>query len=616
MSDDEADTESERRRKRRALPSNFEVVGRQAQIEILADFEASDLPAFCLSNKTFAAQFCGSGDPDAVGLLDRDIVYEHWQVWLARDYGLSHNANQCAAFSPLERELVANSMQRAIDFSAPNMTNWRRLRELSRLYRRLVQSVSRQPIHNRQFSTYWGCRDGIAIVNSYYSWRRPQLWLVSIVDVLTQNDADPRQTTIAHIVLHEQRALFQVTAVKTPGSHTGLYLVQERRAQLPDDDDTSDEVDEDDAAEYQNDQSTLIFIHERRVITARLRVTPTLNSVLQGELWVDPLLPHLAYVHVWQRDDGDPTPGLSRLVTFMLDGTDKTMQQQATSTPQSSGGWMVSSSRLVGNLRAIRVLTGDELRQRNANIDIYTERFQIISTDSAYTYENDAGAWFFTSHAIFPPAFYTDVFDRIFVIPVVKAATAVQEERFRMRVVVVRMFTQRNRAILHQLISEIPLQITEIQFDSDGLTAAPARAIHFNDLSTPRVSVDWSVSEPMLFGRNWIVFLLEHVDAAFGDDSSDDSQEAEYEAAERPVSVAAFDFVRGVFKQTLNSDRSLRTTEILEDEITRSFTVRLPVYNNSLVGLNAARFTRSFGVRRKQLVDEVRAAARIENAKS
>lgn len=614
--DDEPDSENTRRQKRRALPNNFEQAGRQAQIEILSDFEAADLPAFCRASKTFAAQFCGSGDPDEVGLLDRDIVYEHWQVWLARDYGISHDPNLCAAFAPLERELVADSMQRHVDLNARGMTNWKRLKALARLYRRLLQSVSQTPIRNRQFRQYWGCRDGIAVVSSYYQWRQPQLWLVSIVDVLMQNDVDPRQTPIRHILLMQQRPLFEVRSVKMSGSHTGLYLVREARTQVPnedDDDDDNNGEEDGDNAKYQYDQSTLIFVHERRVIGARLRVALAFDDTVQGELWIDPLMPHLAFIQVWERNAVDATNSMQdSLVTYVLDGTDEPLRVARKPAAGDSGGlWMgaAGSPRLIGKLRAIRILTGDELAQRNANVDVYTERFHIATTDSAYTYENADGAWFFTSHAIFPASFYTNVYDRIFVVPVVKAATAVQAQRFRMRIVIARIFSSRNDSIARQL-SGVPLQIAEVQFDNDSLTAPPARAIHFNDLLVPRVSFEWTLSEPMLFGRKWVILLLEHIDVSDEDSRSID------EPPSRPVSVAAFDFERGVLKQTLNSDRPEATTEILADKILAALVPRLSVYNNSLVGLNAARFSRSFGVSRKWLSDSIRAPAQIENAKS
>jgi hypothetical protein len=92
----------------------FNKMPRELRIEILLEFTADEIDdVFCNLNRTYRRIYCGDMTL-AAEIPESEVVYEHWLRRLRRDYGISHNPEECRGHTPAERIMVATAFNRVV----------------------------------------------------------------------------------------------------------------------------------------------------------------------------------------------------------------------------------------------------------------------------------------------------------------------------------------------------------------------------------------------------------------------------------------------------------------------------------------------------------------------
>ena len=91
----------------------FDALPREAKIELLMEFDIDEIETqLCRINRKYKRILCGEMEPSEIP--DSEIIYEHWQRRLERDYGISRNLNLCRGDTLLERQLVHRALNNYI----------------------------------------------------------------------------------------------------------------------------------------------------------------------------------------------------------------------------------------------------------------------------------------------------------------------------------------------------------------------------------------------------------------------------------------------------------------------------------------------------------------------
>lgn len=229
---------------------------RLVRIELFSQLSPSELGRFCGTGRRAALAICGFGNvqsrrvvgedgapklvhalTDANGAIldlfdDAEVMPEVWQAFLARDYGLAPVAADCAAFTPYERRLVAESFAR---YAPPSLDNLERLRRLRRLYAKLWASADTtyrfEPgVAALPNTVAFYTRDGIVIERS-----KGRVLMTSVIDLVAaefEGNGRDRKTEGANPTSIE---LFKSGNESFPNEnlqgvigspfHTGAYLI-------------------------------------------------------------------------------------------------------------------------------------------------------------------------------------------------------------------------------------------------------------------------------------------------------------------------------------------------------------------------------------------------------
>jgi hypothetical protein len=142
-----------------ALPFDlFDALPRQTRIDILLLFSTSEVrQTFCSLNRKYRRIYCGDMAL-ADEIPDSQVVYEHWQLRLERDFGVSRNPDLCRGNEPLERELVADAL-------ASIVPNKNRLNSyLASAYEELYQAMSKLGQRTVAGATLLAYRDHIVFL--------------------------------------------------------------------------------------------------------------------------------------------------------------------------------------------------------------------------------------------------------------------------------------------------------------------------------------------------------------------------------------------------------------------------------------------------------------------
>lgn len=125
------------------IVTKLDQMSREARINTLLQFSAKQfVKTFCALNRKYRRLYCGAAPlPRDTELVDdKDIIYEHWEGYIERDFGISEDPDLCRGFTPFERNFVARSLQRHIP--KENRLNFWLASAYAEFYRQLVTSYA------------------------------------------------------------------------------------------------------------------------------------------------------------------------------------------------------------------------------------------------------------------------------------------------------------------------------------------------------------------------------------------------------------------------------------------------------------------------------------------
>lgn len=118
----------------------FDSLKKSTRIEILKQFAATDLDQYLfMTNDKYRRTY--NGDMVLVDKIrDLDVVYELWQAFLERDFGVSYDPEHCKGDTNTERQTIANTM--AVVLPTTDCLNAYRAAVFRRLYWAFVSSAT------------------------------------------------------------------------------------------------------------------------------------------------------------------------------------------------------------------------------------------------------------------------------------------------------------------------------------------------------------------------------------------------------------------------------------------------------------------------------------------
>lgn len=146
-----------------ALPENivfelFDSMPRQVRIHILLLFSAQEvMQSFCYVSRKYRRLYCGDMAL-ADEIPDSQVVYEHWQEYLLRDFGVSRNPSLCRGDVPLERKMIAEALESIVP------TNQRLNAYLAHAYNALYGAMVNLPRRMIPGGHLLARRDNIAFI--------------------------------------------------------------------------------------------------------------------------------------------------------------------------------------------------------------------------------------------------------------------------------------------------------------------------------------------------------------------------------------------------------------------------------------------------------------------
>lgn len=639
--DDRGKAPMQAAKRRRALPDEFAVLPREVRIQLLSKLQPADLEPFCRSSATYQLIYCGveSRDAPVDSLLDANIVYEHWELWLERDYGIHGDANRCRAYAGAERRWVAASMVRYVPPGSGNLEKLRKYRALYEFMQKQIGLNDRfMPLPNHYF---WYYRDGIAVVSENGNDRRYRslfegggngryIGLVSIVDVVRSvwshgYDAQEAEYIAPVFILMRQTRDTNLMGVFGSDVHTGVYLVLEENTPPP-------------GFFLQDiaDHETAVVVTDDAVVLAQLTEEPfAFREMDRYQMFADPVgAPYSGFFSFRQ-------PGGAKRV-FEVSGDDEqnraltpeeraavaeytlfvplvrgAAREQEQLRPTSAGeldefGILPAEPQFEGRhgyteryslaLRHMRIRIGGPLRVRSRFTDEEDEPFnemEIVARDlvaAFYKYKvevRDAdGEWQTRCFTISEPLLSAgepiliDV--RVFFVPVVRRLTANQAARFDCRIVAVSRAPRSAYSQLELRRADIRDRRARVRIDTlyiERVRDTPRVLLQYSNVRLPP---DFNMGEGRVLGVIDERTVLFYLGGAYRTMTRPPAVATEVPAMyrDRVEVLAAFDVLNGEYRE-LEIDRMSQYYMIRDPS--RPF-MRLTVLDNDLASLRANRF--------------------------
>lgn len=98
----------------------FHELPRNERIDALLRIGFVGIESVCATNIRYDILYCGYSSTK-IAVTDNQILFEHWQLMLVRDYGVSHNVADCNGYSESQAFFIANALQRT--FPLQDRTN-------------------------------------------------------------------------------------------------------------------------------------------------------------------------------------------------------------------------------------------------------------------------------------------------------------------------------------------------------------------------------------------------------------------------------------------------------------------------------------------------------------